>query len=122
METIPWRRNSLFEVFEGRLSADEVYDELMKADTGGVKPRARRYFYDEDEIFHVDKKTYVLTNQWGARAQEAADLLAKHSRNWRSKSSRASKDRRYVVAMLAALAVVWGRSYTPERNREGLRR
>ena len=77
METIPWRRNSLFEVFEGRLRADEVYDELMKADTGGVKPRARRYFYDEDEIFHVDNKTYVLTNQWGARAQEAADLLAK---------------------------------------------
>ena len=77
METIPWRRNSLFEVFEGRLSADEVYDELMKADTGGTKPRAKRYFYDEDEIFHVDNKTYVLSNQWGRRTPEAADLLAK---------------------------------------------
>ena len=77
METIPWRRNSLFEVLEGRLSADEVYDELMKSNTGGATPRAKRYFYDEDEIFHVDNKTYVLSNQWGRRALEAADLLSK---------------------------------------------
>ena len=77
METIPWRRNSLFQVFEGRLSTDEVYDELMKANTGGTTPRAKRYFYDEDEIFHVDNKTYVLSNQWGRRAPEAVDLLAK---------------------------------------------
>ena len=35
MEAIPWRRNNLFKVFDGRMSTDETYKELMKADTGG---------------------------------------------------------------------------------------
>ena len=35
----------------------------MEADTGGKVPRAKRYFCDEDESFHVDNKTYVLSNQ-----------------------------------------------------------
>ena len=77
METVPWRKNRLFEVFEGRLSADEVCDLLMKADAGGALPRTKRYFCDEQEIFHVANKTYVLTNQWGKRALEAAELMAK---------------------------------------------
>ena len=76
MEAIPWRRNNLFEVFDGCLSADEVYEKLMKADTRRQSARAKRYFHDKDEIFHVDNKTYVLINQWGRRTQEAADQLA----------------------------------------------
>ena len=78
MEAISWRRGSLFEVFEGHLSADQVYERIMEADTGGRVLRAKRYFCDEGEIFHhVDNKTYVLTNQWGRRTPEAADSLAK---------------------------------------------
>ena len=77
MEAIPWRRKNLFEVFDGRLSADEAYKELMKADTGGKVPRAKRYYCDADEVFHVDNKTYVMSNQWGSRSLEAAERLAK---------------------------------------------
>ena len=76
MEAIPWRRNNLFEVFDECLSADEVYEKLMKG-TGGKAPRAKRYFYDKDEIFHVGNKTYVLSNQWGRRTKEAAEQLAR---------------------------------------------
>ena len=76
VEAIPWRRNNLFEVFDGCLSADEVYEKLMETDPGGKLPRAKRYFCDQDEIFHVDNKTYVLINQWGRRAKEAAERLA----------------------------------------------
>ena len=70
-------QKSLFKDFEGHRSADEVYDLLMKADAGGALPRAKRYFHDEDEIFHVDNKIYVLSNQWGKRTLEATALLAK---------------------------------------------
>ena len=78
MEAISWRRGSLFKVFEGHLSADQVYEQIMEADTGGRVLRAKRYFCHEGEIFHhVDNKTYVLTNQWGRRTPEAADSLAK---------------------------------------------
>ena len=45
--------------------------------TGGKAPRAKRYFCDKDEIFHVDNKTYVLSNQWGRRTKEAAEQLAR---------------------------------------------
>ena len=77
METVPWRKNSLFKALEGHRSADEVYDLLMKADAGGAVPRAKRYFHDEDEMFHVDNKTYVLSNQWDKRTLEATALLVK---------------------------------------------
>ena len=77
MEIVPWRKKSLFKAFEGHRSADEVYDLLMKADAGGAVPRAKRYFHDEDEIFYVDNKTYVLSNQWCKRILEATALLAK---------------------------------------------
>lgn len=77
MEAIPWRRNTLFKVFDGSLSADETYKELMNADTGGKVPLPKRYYCNAEEVFHVDNKTYVLTNQWGSRSLEAAERLAK---------------------------------------------
>ena len=76
MEAIPWR-NRLFEVFAGHLSAEEVYDQLMRADVGGKVPRAKRYFCNDGELFHADAKTYVLSNQWGHGTLKAADSLAK---------------------------------------------
>ncbi len=76
MEAIPWRKNRLFEVFEGNLSVEEVYDQLMRDDVGGKVPRAKRYFCNDGELFHADARTYVLSNQWGDRTREAADSLA----------------------------------------------
>ena len=34
----------------------------MKGDAGGALPRAKRYFQDEDEIFHVDNKTVSVAH------------------------------------------------------------
>lgn len=77
MDAIPWRKSRLFEVFEGTLSAEEVYDQIMKDDAGGTVPRAKRYFCNDGEVFHAEDKTYVLSNQWGNKTVEAVDSLAK---------------------------------------------
>ena len=77
IDAIPGRRNQLFEVFEGELSADQVQEEIMKADVGGKVPRTKRYFCNDDEVFHCDKKTYALSNQWGSKTLDAANSLAR---------------------------------------------
>lgn len=35
MEAIPWRKNRLFEVFDGELTAEQVYERIMQDDAGG---------------------------------------------------------------------------------------
>lgn len=77
IEAIPWRKSRLFEILEGKLDSEQVYERIMKDDTGGKVPRAKRYFVDENEMFHFDDKTYVLTNQWGPRTIEAIESLSK---------------------------------------------
>ena len=76
-EAIPSRRNNLFRVLEGRLTADEAHERIMKDDSGGAVPLVKRYFCEQDQIFHAEDKTYVLTNQWGKDAAEAADFLTR---------------------------------------------
>lgn len=77
MAAIPWRRNRLFDVFEGSLTAEQVQEQIMSNDGGGAVPRAKRYFCNDGEVFHADNKTYVMSNQWGARTLEAVESLAK---------------------------------------------
>ena len=77
IEAIPWRKSRLFEIFEGKLDSEQVYERIMKDDTGGKVPRTKRYFVDENEMFHFDDKTYVLTNQWGPRTIEAIESSSK---------------------------------------------
>lgn len=54
-----------FIVMEGTLSGDHVGDRLMEDDPGGKYPRTVRYFCQSDELFHINGKTYVMSNQWG---------------------------------------------------------
>ncbi|MCU7931390.1 MAG: hypothetical protein KZQ90_11360 [Candidatus Thiodiazotropha sp. (ex Codakia rugifera)] len=75
MDAIPWRKNKLFEIFEGTLSSDEVYELIMQDDPKGTVPRAKRYFCGDGEVFHVNGKTYVFTNQWGKKTLDAVDSL-----------------------------------------------
>ncbi len=75
IDAIPWRRNALFEIFEGELTAEQAREEIMKSDVGGKIPRMKRYFSGDGEVFHFAGKTYVLINKWGARTSEAVDLL-----------------------------------------------
>ncbi|MDH5572919.1 MAG: hypothetical protein OEY89_14230 [Gammaproteobacteria bacterium] len=74
-EIISWRKNNLFYQFNDELDEEEVVARLAEEDKGGAVPRHRRYFSKEDELFHVDGKTYILTNQWGLRTLEAVELL-----------------------------------------------
>jgi len=77
-EAITWRKNNLFYQFDGKLGEEEVISRLSDEDKGGAVAKHRRYFSKEDELFYVDGKTYLLTNQWGRRTLEAVDLLKSH--------------------------------------------
>jgi len=83
MDAIPWRRNQLFEVFDGTLNATQVQEQILRDDPGGAIPRPKRFFCNEGEVFHADNKTYVLSNQWGARTLEAVESLARAFPNLR---------------------------------------
>ncbi len=75
-EAMAWRKNRLFQVFNGKLSAEEVYEKIMNDDAGGKVPRTKRYFVEENQLFHFENKTYALSNQWGVRTIEAAESLS----------------------------------------------
>ncbi|HKR38406.1 MAG TPA: hypothetical protein VJU59_01805 [Paraburkholderia sp.] len=67
--SVPWRGN-LF------LSADGDLDEAgFENAIGGEQTR---YFTGDDELFHVDGKTYALSNQWGPRTLAAVDSIISH--------------------------------------------
>jgi hypothetical protein len=74
-ELIHWRKNALFYKFDEILDEEAVVERLSEEDAGGKVRKHRRFFNRDDELFHVDGKTYLLTNQWGARALEAVELL-----------------------------------------------
>ena len=73
MGAIPKRK---LKVFEGTLDAEQVKEQIMKDDGGGAVPRSKRFFCEEAEPFHVENKTYVLSNQWGNTTHDAAKKLA----------------------------------------------
>ena len=63
--------------FEGALDSEEIVELLQKGDPGGVLPRFKRFFCEDDQIFHIQDKSYVLSNQWGQDTAEAAESLAR---------------------------------------------
>lgn len=67
---VPWRESTMFISAVGDLSGDQ----LMHALPG--KDRIR-YFCDDNEVFHLDGRTYAMSNQWGRRTEEAVkNILA----------------------------------------------
>jgi len=74
-ELIPWRTKTLFYKFDEILDEESVIERLMKEDAGGKVKKYNRYFSKEDELFHVDDKTYLLTNQWGRQTLDAVNIL-----------------------------------------------
>ena len=62
----------LFEVYNGKLDSEqfrEQYRAARPAD-GNV-----RHFMKDEELFHIDGKTYAFSNQWGVTTLEAVDAL-----------------------------------------------
>ncbi|CAM8819894.1 hypothetical protein [Burkholderia pseudomallei] len=66
---VPWRGN-LFVSADGRVSEAEFNEAF-----GGKR---LRNFTADDELFHVDGKTYALTTQWGARTLQAIENILRH--------------------------------------------
>lgn len=73
-DAISW---SMFEVLDGELSDQEVYEAIMDGHSGGKVIRAKRFFTSEGEPFRSNGKTYVLTNQWGVRTFDTIETLKK---------------------------------------------
>jgi len=73
---VSWRQNSMFRIADGTLgSTDFIASQKADAANGGRSFEERRFYCDDDELFHHDGKTYAFTNQWGNRCIEAIDQL-----------------------------------------------
>ena len=75
-EAVPWKGETLFEDFEGELNTEQVREAIMKNDTSGKISRDKRFFIDKNELFHLDGKTYALTNQWGGDTIKSFESLS----------------------------------------------
>jgi hypothetical protein len=78
MKTLP---QSKFLVVDGNLSADDfrAKAEQMK-NTWGTPYNLKRWYLEDDELFHMDGKTYGLTTQWSKYDLPSLDaLIAGHS-------------------------------------------
>ena len=74
VEALPSRK---LREFEGTLDAEQIREKLMKEDTGGAVPRFKRFFCEDGQPFQVQGRTFVLSNQWGPDALDAARKLAR---------------------------------------------
>lgn len=70
-------KKNLFKSFDEKLNQEQFTANLMEINPGGRIPGYKRYFYEENQLFYIDGKTYALTNQWGLDTVEAAELLCK---------------------------------------------
>ena len=73
IEAIPWGKNRLFEVFDGTLNSEQFKEKIIKKYS---PDKARRFFINDDELFHIDGKTYAFSNQWGDRTIEAVESVS----------------------------------------------
>ncbi|MCX8517996.1 MAG: hypothetical protein ORN29_08045 [Rhodoferax sp.] len=64
---VPWRSN-MFISAPGNLSGDQ----LMDASPGSDR---NRYFCNDDEVFHLDGRTYAMSKNWGRRTEKAVQYI-----------------------------------------------
>lgn len=77
-EIIDWK-GRLFIYADGELDEQafqKYIQERLIAE--GVNPNPRRYFYQTDEMFRFQGKTWALTKMWGTRTEEAIKKLITH--------------------------------------------
>lgn len=73
---MPWRKNSMFRVAKGELSAQEfLARQVAEVASGGREFSENRFYCDDGELFHRNGHTYSFTNQWGHRCIESIDAL-----------------------------------------------
>ena len=71
---VHWRAN-LFRDAEGRLDSTTFTAAIQQQE-----PRfdASRWLIEDDELIHLNGRTYAFTNQWGNRTESAMRLLLEH--------------------------------------------
>ena len=62
--------------FDGVLDSEQVKDRFQRNVGGDSPAQSKRYFCDDDELIHVDNRTYVLSKRWGRQTLGAASKLA----------------------------------------------
>ena len=80
---LPWMERRVFSVVPGTVSSDEFIEhrnkELSKADR---EPLSKgRWFVNDDELIHMNGRTYSARKQWGLRTEEALENLKKEFGN-----------------------------------------
>lgn len=74
VESLPWRKSSMFRNLDGTLTPDEFISKAQSEDQNHTFDPIR-YFLDD--LIHSGNKTYALTNQWGPRCFEAIQIMIK---------------------------------------------
>lgn len=69
LDAVPWRRANMFLLKAGKCRGIEVVEDAERD--------PRRYFCSDDETLYVGGSTYVLSNQWGVRTEEAVENILK---------------------------------------------
>jgi hypothetical protein len=64
-DAVPWRRTTMFLKAPGSLKGGELMGQFPDKDPA-------RYFSDDEEVFHFNGTTYVMSNQWGSTTEDAA--------------------------------------------------
>ncbi|MEO6917623.1 MAG: hypothetical protein ABI171_01000 [Collimonas sp.] len=67
-EAVLWRNTGIFVSADGDLSGEQLMATVPRKSKN-------RFFCEDDEVFHVDGKTYALSNQWGGRTLEAVSAI-----------------------------------------------
>jgi hypothetical protein len=62
-DTVSWRKNNMFKEFDKELNEEQVIETLDGSQSNSKKPLHIRYFCKDEELFHIDNKTYLLSNQ-----------------------------------------------------------
>jgi hypothetical protein len=66
----------LFQSVEGTVDSVKFIEAVTHcAKREGRTFEAKRYFCDQDELIHSNKRTCALTNQWGKRTGKAIEEL-----------------------------------------------
>ena len=75
-QLIPWRAQKLWWQVEGEVDAESFAENASEeAQSTGRVFRPIRWFCADDELLHVNGRTYAFTNQWGRRWAEAMRRL-----------------------------------------------
>lgn len=73
-EIIYWKRLYL-QINETVNSDDFIRAATLQREAGGKLFEKRRWFCEEDELIHFERKTYAFTNRWGSKWASAMSLL-----------------------------------------------